>query len=73
LLSARSRGVGGVLTTFMSRAEQDVADEMGLPPEHALCALIYLGVPTRLVTRLRREPVSAFASHERFDGPTFGD
>jgi len=73
LLSARSRGVGGVLTTFMSRAEQEVAGELGLPPEHALCALIYLGVPTRIVTRLRREPVAAFASHETFDGPTFGD
>jgi len=73
LLSARSRGVGGVLTTFMSRAEDAVADVLGLPEHHALCALIYLGVPERTITKLSRGPVSGFATRERFDGGVFGD
>ena len=31
LLAARARGLGGVLTTFLSRAEPDAAPELGLP------------------------------------------
>jgi hypothetical protein len=33
---------------------------------------MFLGVPERQVTRLRREPVEAFAALVRFDGPPFG-
>jgi nitroreductase len=72
LLAARARGLGGVLTTFLSRSEPAAAPELGLPEHHALAATMFLGVPQRQVTRLRREPVEAFATLDRFDGPPFG-
>jgi nitroreductase len=71
LLSARDRGLGGVMTTFLSRAEPDAAPELGLPEHHALAATIFLGVPVHQVTKLRREPVESFTTQDRFDGPTF--
>jgi nitroreductase len=69
LLSARAHGLGGVMTTFLSRAEPAAARELGLPDHHALAATIFLGVPERVVTKLRREPVESFTTLDRFDGP----
>ena len=71
LLSARSRGLGGVMTTFLSRAEPAAARELGLPAHHALAATIFLGVPEHQPTRLRRQPVEAFTTVDRFDGLPF--
>jgi nitroreductase len=71
LLSARSRGLGGVMTTFLSRVEADAAPELGLPEHHALAATIFLGVPERHSTKLRREEVATFTTTDRFDGPVF--
>src|ERR671919_2109560 len=53
LLAARARGLGGVMTTFLSRAEPDAAAVLGLPEHHALAATIFLGVPERQLTKLR--------------------
>ncbi len=69
LLAAKARGLGGVLTTFLSRAEQGAAPVLGLPDGHALAATIFLGVPTHQNTKLRRNPVETFATVDRFDGP----
>jgi len=71
LLSARDRGLGGVMTTFLSRAEPDAAPDLGLPEHHALAATIFLGVPVHQVTKLRREPVESFTTLDRFDGQPF--
>ena len=71
LLAARTYGLGGVLTTFLSRAEPDAAPLLGVPPEHALAATIFLGHPVHRPTRLRRRPVEAFTTIDRFDGPSF--
>jgi nitroreductase len=68
LLAAHGRGLGGVLTTFLSRAEPDAAPLLRLPPDHALVATIVLGFPVQQVTKLRRKPVESFASIDRFDG-----
>src|SRR5262245_5657591 len=68
LLAAHGRGLGGVLTTFLSRAERDAAPVLRLPPHHALVATIVLGVPQRTITKLRRQPVESFASIDTFDG-----
>ena len=73
LLSARARGLGGVLTTFMSRVEPEVAPLLGLPLDHALVATIYLGYPVHQPTKLKRNPVSSFATIDRFDGPPLAD
>ncbi len=68
LLAARERGLGGVMTTFLSRAEPAAAPLLGLPEGHALAATIVLGHPVHQPTRLRRQPVSSFATVDRFDG-----
>jgi len=72
LLAARARGLGGVLTTFLARAEAHAAPVMGLPEHHALVATIFLGVPVHQNTKLKRHPVESFATVDRFDGPAFG-
>lgn len=68
LLAARAYGLGGVMTTFLSRQEVAAAPALGLPPDHALVATLFLGVPTHQNTTLRRRPVNSFASIDRFDG-----
>ncbi len=71
LLSARSRGLGGVMTTFLSRVEPDAAGDLNLPPHHALAATLFLGVPEHQATKLRRGEVPDFTTVDRFDGPAF--
>lgn len=68
LLAARSRGLGGVMTTFLSRVEAAAAPQLGLPAGHALAATIFLGHPTHQNTKLRRNEVDGFATIDRFDG-----
>ena len=69
LLAARTHGLGGVMTTFLSRAESSAAPLLGLPADHALAATIFLGVPMHQNTKLTRKPVESFATIDRFDGP----
>lgn len=72
LLAARDHDVAGVLTTFLARAEPDAGPLLGLPEHHAIAAAIVLGHPDPpRPTRLTRHPVDAFATAERFDGPSF--
>ena len=71
LLAARSEGLGGVITTFASRAEDVTGPLLGLPEHHALAATIFLGHPVKQPTRLKRQPVESFATVDRFDGPAF--
>lgn len=68
LLAARARGLGGVMTTFLSRAEPAAAPSLRLPPGHALAATIFLGRPVHQPTKLRRNEVSEFTTLDRFDG-----
>ena len=68
LLAARERGLGGVMTTFLSRVEADAAPLLKLPEHHALAATIFLGYPVHQPTRLRRKQVEEFASVDSFEG-----
>ena len=68
VLAARAHGLGGVMTTFLSRAEAGASEPLGLPDDHALAATIFLGVPTHQNTKLRRNPVDSFTFIDRFDG-----
>ncbi|HLN15557.1 MAG TPA: nitroreductase family protein [Acidimicrobiales bacterium] len=68
LLAARDRGLGGHLTSVLSRCEPELRELLHLPEEHALATMIPLGRPVREVTRLRRLPVDAFTTKETFDG-----
>jgi nitroreductase len=72
MLSARAHGLGGVMTTFLSRVEPAAAPALGLPDHHALVTTIFLGHPVHQPTRLKRNPVESFATRNRFDGPVFG-
>jgi nitroreductase len=70
LLAAHEHGLGGVMTTFLARAEPLVVDDLALPEHHAIAATIFLGVPERRATRLTRHPVGTFTTVDRFDGPS---
>jgi nitroreductase len=71
LLAARARGLGGVMTTFASRAEPVTGPLLGLPDGHGLAAVVFLGHPRQEFRRLRRNPVASFTTVDRFDGATF--
>ena len=72
LLAARAHVLGGVMTTFLARAESSAAPLLGLRADHALAATIFLGVPVHQNTKLTRKPVESFATIDRFDGPALG-
>ena len=71
LLAARSRGFGGVLTTFLARAEREAAPLLALPANHAIAGMVFLGRPVHQPTRLKREAVSSFTTVDTFGGPAF--
>ncbi|MHB1585172.1 MAG: nitroreductase family protein [Acidimicrobiales bacterium] len=71
LLAARLEGLGGVLTTMVVRREAEVKALVGAPDELAVAGLVVLGHTARQVQRLRRRPVSEFATVDRLDGAPF--
>ncbi len=72
LLAARNEGLGGTLTTFLVAEEAKAKTLFGIPENHALAAMLPIGKPVKQLTRLRRHPVSAFATVDAFDGNAFG-
>ncbi len=71
LLAARDRGLGGVMTTFLARAEDAARPLLDLPDDWAVASMVFLGHPVRRATRLTRRPVAEFAFVDRFSGPAF--
>jgi nitroreductase len=69
ILAAHARGMAGALTTFAVGAEGTVKELLGLASSVALAAVVPLGYPTRVLTKLTRNPVEDFARWERWDGP----
>lgn len=72
LLAARHEGLGGTLTTFLAAEEAKAKALFGIPENHALAAMLPIGKPVKQLTRLRRNPVGAFATVDAFDGNAFG-
>ena len=72
LLAARNEGLGGTLTTFLVAEEAKAKALFGIPESHALAAMLPIGRPVKQLTRLRRKPVSSFATVDAFDGDAFG-
>jgi nitroreductase len=66
LLAARSRGLGGALTTMCAGMESDAQAAVGFPPHVAVAAVLPLGHPVRQLTKLRRAPVSDLLRYERW-------
>jgi nitroreductase len=71
LLAARDEGLGGVVTTMAVRGEPHLRTVLGLPDEVVMAGVIALGHPVHRSTRLRREPVAAFTTVDRYDGTPF--
>ena len=69
LLAARDRDLGGVLMTFLARAEEAARPLLGLPDGWAIAAMVFIGHPAKRATKLRRRSVAEFATVDRFDGP----
>ena len=70
LLSARNEGYGGTPTTFAAAKEDELRALLGVPDQYAFATMIPLGKPVKQLTKLKRKPVEAFATLERFDGAT---
>ncbi|TNF89142.1 MAG: nitroreductase family protein [Gammaproteobacteria bacterium] len=68
LLSARNEGYGGTPTTFAAAKEAELKALLGVPEQYAFATMIPLGKPVKQLTKLKRKPVEAFATLERFDG-----
>ena len=71
VLAARSRGLGGVITTFASRVEPTTGPLLGLPQNWALAATIFLGYPIKQATKLKRHAVEKFTTIDAFNGTPF--
>jgi nitroreductase len=69
MLVARSRGLGGVMTTVICRQEPAVSKLLQLPVGIAVVALIALGHPVKPVSRLTRREVSSFTHLDHFNQP----
>jgi nitroreductase len=72
LLAARDEGLAGVMTTMVVREEATVRELLGVPDSATVAGLLALGHPVHQPTRLRRAPVEAFATVDRFDGLALG-
>ncbi len=70
LLAARAEGLAGVMTTMVVRQEAGVKALLDIPEHVAVAAVVALGRPVHQPTRLRREPVEAFTTVDRLDGPS---
>ncbi len=73
LLAARHEGYGGTITTLAISEEPKLQELLGIPEHFAVSAIIPLGKPVRYLTRLKRRPVSSFATFEHFDGTPLTD
>jgi nitroreductase len=71
LLAARDVGLGGVMTTVLAREEPAVKELLGIPDGYALAALLALGHPAKVVTKLSRAAVQEFTTVDHFDGRAF--
>jgi nitroreductase len=69
LLAARHEGFGGTITTLAVAQEPKLQELFGIPRHVAVAAVMPLGRPVRLLSKLKRKPVAAFAMGERWGGP----
>jgi nitroreductase len=71
LLAARSRGLGGVMTTMATRNEPRLVEILDLPANYAVASVVALGYPQRRHTKLTRKSVSEFTTIDTFGGAPF--
>jgi len=71
LLSAHAHGLGGVMTTILTRHEDQARRVLGVPDSYAVAALVALGHPLQRHTKLKRRAVEEFTVRDSFDGVPF--
>ena len=71
LLAAHDEGLGGVITTMLTREETAARELLDIPAEFAVAGAIVLGHPVHRPTLLRRRAVEQFTTVDHFDGPAF--
>jgi nitroreductase len=71
LLSARARGLGGVMTTIATRNESLVREVLGLPHDQIVASIVALGHPSSQISKLKRHAVEEFTTIDGFDGERF--
>lgn len=71
LLAARSEGLGGVITTMVTRHERDVRTLLHAPDNYAVACVLALGRPRRQLRKLTRLGVEEFTTTDHVDGPVF--
>jgi nitroreductase len=69
MLAANARGLGGVVTTVLTREEEALRPVLHLPRPWAIAALLALGRPLHPTRRLSRKEVSGFTTIDHLDGP----
>jgi nitroreductase len=67
-LSARERGLGGVITTVATRRENDVRAALNIPDTYAVASVLVLGYPRKRPTKLSRRSVETFTTLDSFNG-----
>jgi len=71
LLSAHDHGLGGVMTTVLTKHEDRARRVLHVPDTYAVAALVALGHPLKRHTKLQRRSVEEFTSRDTFDGEAF--
>jgi nitroreductase len=71
LLAARTRGLGGVMTTVATRDEPALREALAIPSDYAVASVVALGYPLHRHTKLTRKSVAEFTTIDMFDGPSF--
>ena len=66
LLAARAEGLGGVLTTLISRSEPAVQELRGIPRNWGVHAMVPLGWPQGAHGPLTRQPLSRMVHFDRW-------
>jgi nitroreductase len=72
LMAARAEGFGGTITTLAIAQEPKIQALLGLPSHVAVAAVMPLGRPVAMLSKLKRKTVPEFATRERWDGAPFG-
>lgn len=66
LTAARAEGLGGVLTTLISRSEPEVQKVLGMPTEWGVHAMVPLGYPRGKHGPLTRLPLDQMVHHDKW-------
>lgn len=69
ILACRALGLGTVLTTNHTIAEEEIKEVLNLPPEFRTFALMPIGYPERNFGRVKRRGIAEVAMLDRYGTP----